>query len=153
MPNETANRPDDHSDDHPWAVVELHVTTPMHEQSPEGLADWFEWQDQLSARRADAVRKLSDAGWELKAPAVRAFDEKDRAPHFNRAGVGRLVLDEDDDAYLDIDIRWRKQFSAPEEAEAELATLRLHDGSDNYDLGWREDEDGQVEWWDGVAGS
>lgn len=65
------------------------------------------------------------------------------------------MRDEDDDPYLDIDIRFLKGgFASPEEAEAELALLELHDGSDNYDLGWGwNEETGDVEWWSEVAGS
>jgi hypothetical protein len=141
-----------------WAVVELHVGTPINFTSsdPIDLAGHFREDSRLAARRAAAIEALLAAGWTMDRPTVR-LDEPERLlkdlhrAHCHRRSEHRGVARVHCDGFLDFDIRFRKRFRAAELAEQDVRELALHDGSDNWDLGWNERRDGDVTWWCAVV--
>jgi hypothetical protein len=146
-------------DDRPWAIVELHLSTPIADdgRAVNDLARHLEAQAELAPRRVEGIRKLTDAGWSMARPAVLLDEPK---PFLSRLAAEVARLDRDEsvsepllaDGHLDLDIRFRKQFASSDDALEEVAHLALHDGSDNWDFAWNEQPNGDVEWWDEIPG-
>jgi hypothetical protein len=141
-----------------WAVVELHVGTPINTNSedPLDLAGHFRWDGRLGPRRAAAIEALIAAGWAMDRPAVRLDEPRRLLDDLQRAQVAegddqRVIGPLHCDGFLDFDIRFRKRYRDAQLAEHEVRELELTDGSDNWDLGWDEQPDGDVAWWCAVV--